>query len=309
MSVTTVDPDDPRLALIGRCVDCRKDSLERRGIVFTCSSCGRTYQFDKNGILRAFPKQQTHPLPFFYNTDGYKQWIEAWKEIIDDWIIYKNRFYRWFSMSGFRKIKGFIKKKLPNDEIIVDLGCGHGQLFSLLSPVQSIGLDANLRFLEVLKKRFPRVLAIHGDFLSTPFATGSLGCVVSLHTLEHIYFLSEALEEVVRSMKPEGYFFFSIPTEGGLGWELGRRLVTGTFMKRNYKMDIKKIMAVEHINDARRLLKFFKFYFLIEKIVYAPFSFLRTLHVNSSISGIAVPGKREWDPFHKKYQNYKGLKK
>jgi SAM-dependent methyltransferase len=305
MKVPEVDPDDPRLALIGRCVDCRKDSLERRGVLFTCSSCTRVYQLDENGILRAFPQQQTYPLPYVYNTDGYKQWLDAWKEIIDDWIIYKNRFYRWFSMSGFRKIKGFIKKKLTNDETIVDLGCGHGQLFSLVNPVQGIGLDANLRFLQVLKNRFPRVLAIHGDILNTPFVTGSLGCAVSLHTLEHLYFLAEALEEVVRSLKSEGYLFFSIPTEGGWGWELGRRMVTGPFMTRNYKMDIKKIMEVEHINDARRVLKFLKFYFLIEKTVYAPFPFLRTLHLNSSISGLASPRKREWNPYHKKHKNQK----
>jgi SAM-dependent methyltransferase len=294
------------LALIGRCVDCRKNSLEYRENIFTCGSCGRTYRFDENGILRAFPRHQTYSTPYVYNTDGYRQWLNAWKEIIRDWIIYKNRFYRWFSMSGFRKIKGFIKKKITHDEIIVDLGCGHGQLFSLLNPEQGIGLDANLRFLEVLKKRFPRVLAIHGDFLNTPFTTGSLGCAVSLHTLEHLYFLAEALEELVRGMKPEGYFFFSIPTEGGIGWELGRRMVTGPFMKRNYRMDIKKIMEVEHINDARRVLKFLKFYFYIEKTVYAPFPFLRTLHLNSSISGIASPSQRDWDPYHKKYQNPQG---
>lgn len=308
MKVSAVNGDDPRLILIGRCVDCREDSLECRGVVFTCASCGRVYQFDENGILRAFPQQQLYTPPYVYNTTGYRQWLNAWEEIIGDWIIYKNRFYRWFSMSGFRRIKGFIKKKLIDNEIIVDLGSGHGQLFSLVNPDQGIGLDANLRFLQVLKKRFPSVLAIHGDFLNTPFTTGGLGCAVSLHTLEHLYFLAEALEEVVRSLKPEGYFFFSIPTEGGLGWELGRRMVTGPFMTRNYKMDIKKIMAVDHINDARRVLKFLKFYFLIEKIVYAPFPFLRTLHLNSSISGSARPGQKDWSPYHNKFQDQKELK-
>jgi SAM-dependent methyltransferase len=285
--------DDPRMQLIGRCVDCHKQSLVRESSGFTCEACGRNYTFDARDILGAFPKSQVPTQPCFYNSPGYLQWVKIWEEMIQDWVIYKNRFYRWFSMSGTRQVEKFIQKNLDDNVPIVDLGCGHGQLFSLLDPNRCIGLDSNLEFLRVLKKRFPAALAIHGNFLNTPFSTDSLRCMVSLHTLEHLYFLAEALEEVERVMEREGCFFFSIPTEGGLGWKLGRRLVTGPHMKRKYQLDINKIMDIEHINDARRVLKFLRFYFKIQKTVYAPFSFLRILHVNSSISGIARPREKE----------------
>lgn len=285
--------DDPRMRLIGRCTDCLEDSLVRESGGFTCEACGRNYTFDPQGILRAFPGDQAYTQPFFYKSPGYLQWVKIWEEMIPDWIIYKNSFFRWFSMSGPRQIKKFIKRDHGDDVPIVDLGCGHGQFFSLMNPARCVGLDSNLEFLRILKKRFPTALAIHGNFLNTPFATGSLRCVVSLHTLEHLYFLAEALEEIRRVMERDGTFFFSIPTEGGLGWELGRRLVTGPHMKRKYQLDIKEIMDIEHINDAWRVLKFLKFYFKIEKSVYAPFPFLRTLHVNSSISGIGRPCEKK----------------
>jgi len=281
------------MQLIGRCVDCQKDSLIPASEGFTCKICTRHYTFDEHGILMAFPKNQKQTPPYFYNSNSYRHWLKIWEGMIDNWVIYKNSFYRWFSMSGFRRIKKFIHRNLTEEEPIVDLGCGHGQLFTLVNPDRCIGLDSNLEFLRVLKKRFPQALALHGDFLSTPFTTGCLKCAVSLHTLEHLYFLAESLEEVTRIVNPKGYFFFSIPTEGGLGWELGRRLVTGPHMKRNYNMDIKKIMDIEHINDARRVLKFLKFYFKIDKTVYAPFPFLKILHINSSISGIAKPREKK----------------
>jgi len=280
-------PYDPRLALIGRCVDCRRDSMVPVESGFECDVCGRKYEFDEDGILRAFPETGLFPLPSIYNTPDFKRWVEVWEEMIPNWNIYKTRFRRLFSMSGHRKTRGFIERYVAPDIPVIDMGCGHGQLFQVLAPERCVGLDANLKFLRVLKKRFPEALAIHGDFSSVPFASGCLQCVVSLHTLEHLYFLAESLEEVKRALAPEGFFFFSIPTEGGIGWELGRCLITGPYLKRRYNMSVRKIMDIEHINNARRVLKFLGFYFDIAKTMYAPFSFIRSLHVNASISGVA----------------------
>lgn len=85
--------DDPRLYLIGRCVDCRKNILELRGVHFTCESYERTYQFDEAGILRAFPQQPSNTPPYIYNTTGYQLWLNAWKVTIGDWNPYLKKHY------------------------------------------------------------------------------------------------------------------------------------------------------------------------------------------------------------------------
>ncbi len=282
-------PDDPRFRLIRRCVDCGLSSLEPLDGAWSCAECGRVYRFNEHGVLLALPEGATRRLPAFYRSAFYRRWMEAWNDMIKDWKIYSRGIYRFFSMSGHRRIARFVREFAPPEGIVVDMGCGAGHLFEHLDTQCPVGLDTNLVFLNAMKRRHPRVLAIQADINNTPFADSSLPCVVSLHTLEHLYFLAESLEEVVRALAENGRFMFTIPTEGGWGWKLGRKLVTGPHLRRKYDLDVERVMAIEHLNDARRVLSFLRFYFRLRRVVFSPFSFLPVLSINSAISGIATP--------------------
>ncbi len=288
-NVTMMQPvEDCQIQLIRRCVDCQGENIVHAAGKFSCPDCGREYLFDESGVLHAFPEKQSNSSPAFYKTNFFRHWLDCWNDIITDWIIYKNRYYRWFSMSGHLQVWKFIGQDFPESTPIIDLGCGPGQFFYLVPPHrQCIGLDSNLHSLQLMKKKFPHVLAIHGDLQNTPFRTESLEYVVSIHTLEHLYFIAESLEEIRRITMRDGKLLFTLPTEGGAGWELGRKLITGPHLRRKYQLDIKRVMDIEHINDANRVLKFIKFYFHMEKITYFPFSFLPFLSINASISGVA----------------------
>jgi SAM-dependent methyltransferase len=209
------------------------------------------------------------------------------------WVIYEKPLYRFFSMSGHRKLHAAIKRLHAPPPTIVDIGCGDGQFFSLMDPKRCVGIDINAQFLARLKNRYPGALAIQADFNNLPFSSGSVSCCTSAHVLEHLYFLAESLEETQRILSPEGKFIFTIPTEGGLGWELGRLLVTGPRLRSDYGLDVHDIMAMEHINDAKRVLRFARFYFTLERISYAPLPFLPLLSLNSSINVVASPLGRD----------------
>lgn len=280
--------DDPRLKLVRRCVDCGRETMTLQHGAIVCNDCGRSYSFDKDGILHAFATGPKSHEPAIYRSRFYRRWLDAWQKEIPDWVIYSKPLYRFFSMASHRQLVRFLPKLTPS-ELIVDLGCGSGQGFQLLPSGQSIGVDSNLEFLRVLKQRFPGALAIHSDIANTPFLSATVACPVSLHTLEHLYHLDESLAEIRRMLAPGGRFVFGIPTEGGFGWELGRRLVTGPRLRKRYGLDVATVMGIEHLNDAKRVLRFIGWHFAVEKLVYSPFPFLPFLSVNSCITGIASP--------------------
>ncbi len=279
--------DHRLISLIKRCVDCRQMSLSYDRSQFLCQNCGRTYCLDKDGILQAMPRQESNSTLAFYNTPFYKKWQTIWEEMIDDWVIYKNSLYRYFSMSGHRKITKYLSSLNQTDDIIVELGCGGGQLYKVYSHQPVFGVDHNLHFLRLLKKQYPQVTCIQADMINTPFADGSVNYTVSIHTLEHLYYIAEAMEEIVRILKPEGRLLFSIPTEGGIGWALGRYFITKPALKNKYQIDAIKVMEIEHINDAKRVLRFINFYLNLEKKSFSPFNFLPLLGINHAINGIA----------------------
>src|SRR5438552_3706096 len=262
--------DDDRLALIGRCVDCGDEGLRCSSSAFTCGRCGRTFSFDEDGILLATPAERPVELAV-YRSRLFRDWIEAWKREINDWVIYKNAFFRYFSMSGHTAVVKAIRSAGGGDPVIVDFGCGAGQLFQLYPERLGIGIDSNLEFLRLMRQRHPQVLAVHGDICNTPFRSEALVCPISVHTLEHIYHLGECASEIARVLAPAGRFIFSLPTEGGLGWSLGRKLVTGPRLRRRYDLDVQEVMEIEHINDARRVLRFLKWTFAIESLRFSPF--------------------------------------
>ena len=273
--------------IISRCVDCKRNSIKVTKTNFVCTNreCNRVYKF-ANGILDCWPKYPSY-IPSFYKTKMFKKWEQAWEDMIEDWFIYSNSVYRTFTMSGHHKSIEYYYKICDTSKYIIDLGCGNGALLPLIrNPIKYIGLDSNKSFLSKLKTEYPESIAIHSDICNTPFLKKSLHCIISIHTLEHIYKLAECFEEIIRIMRPKGQFIFSIPTEGGFGWKMGRKFITVPYLKKKYNLDGEKIMSIEHINDAQRVLKFINLYFHIKGLSYTPFK-LPFLSINQSITGIA----------------------
>lgn len=281
---------DQLLGIVTRCVECGTGTMIAADGGLCCDHCGHRYRFNDDGVLVALSTRGQRGLPTFYDSAFYHRWLAAWEDMVErGWVIYERPLYRAFSLSGHRNVRALLAKLPTPPRLVVDLGCGDGKLRSVLPAGGYVGVDINAAFLGRLKAGFPDALAIQADFNELPFATGGLECCVSAHVLEHLYLLAEGLEEVRRVLRPDGAFVFAIPTEGGLGWELGRRLVTGPRLRRDYDLDVAQVMAIEHVNDARRVMQFVRLYFGIEQTHYAPLPLLPLLAVNSSISVVARP--------------------
>ncbi|GIU91164.1 MAG: hypothetical protein KatS3mg011_0070 [Acidimicrobiia bacterium] len=96
-------------------------------------------------------------------------------------------------------------------ERILEVGCGRGHLTKRLNDlgVEAVGIDVNPH--AALHAVTRRVVTCRAEAL--PFAEGVFDGVVSVHALEHIPQLGEALDEIDRVLRPGGRAVFIYPAE------------------------------------------------------------------------------------------------
>lgn len=180
-----------------------------------------------------------------------------------------------------RKLELLPRKKKK----VLEIGAGTGALLSYVTPEIYVGIDSSEKVLALLKKKHPYAIAIHSSGVNIPFKDSQFETVVSLHTLEHIYFIAEHIQEVLRVLKNWGRYYYVIPTEGGWAFSLGRKFFSGRDAKKRYGVDPTYIMEREHINDALRVLKFLRLYFGSIKSTFWPFR-VPILSLNAMIYGV-----------------------
>ncbi|MDH4118072.1 MAG: methyltransferase domain-containing protein [Acidimicrobiia bacterium] len=96
-------------------------------------------------------------------------------------------------------------------ERILEVGCGRGHLTKLLEGigVDVIGIDANPEASELAGSE--RVKHMYAESLT--FDDDSFDKIVSVHAIEHIPQLEQALGEMARVLKPGGRALFVYPAE------------------------------------------------------------------------------------------------
>lgn len=250
-----------------------------------CVKCRSYYVQNQKGVWDFSSKQQTIKTPKFYNHPDLKNWKKIFAKFeINDWVIYKTALRRFFSQAGHRKINKELSKINDKTETVLEIGAGTGALLKNFPKLTYIGLDHSIESLNELKEKHPNAIAVCISGTKIPFSNNGFKNICSLHTLEHIYDIAEHLEEVARLLKRKGIYHYVIPTEGGLAFWLGRQLITGPHLKKKYNLNVNHIMEREHINDAKRVLKFLDFYFTNNNRNFWPLS-IPIMSINVMING------------------------
>jgi len=99
-----------------------------------------------------------------------------------------------------------VNTSINKNAIILDLGTGTGFLARIIlkNGFNVLGLDLSKNMLAVAKKKAPETFLVRGDAENIPLKDSSVDLIVSrwvLWTLPHPW---EALEEIVRVLKPDG---------------------------------------------------------------------------------------------------------
>jgi SAM-dependent methyltransferase len=120
-------------------------------------------------------------------------------------------------------------ERLDRGAPVLDLGCGAGRDLRALSlaGLRAVGLDASQPLVE-LAAEYSGCPVTLGDVRSMPFEDGTFAGVWASASLVHLQRgeISDALREVSRVLQPGGYFFSSVKTGVGEGFDSRGRWFT-----------------------------------------------------------------------------------
>jgi SAM-dependent methyltransferase len=109
-----------------------------------------------------------------------------------------------------REVLDAVAEGLRGESVVLDLGCGPGQVGQYLADrgLRVVGLDLALQMLLVAGRRTGNRNLACGDMRSAPFGSESFSGVVAFYSIHHLprSELGSALVEIRRILKPTGLF-------------------------------------------------------------------------------------------------------
>lgn len=122
--------------------------------------------------------------------------------------LYANRFY---------PVVNFINKVLPNDSIIIDIGCAQGNFSLTLAGMnyKVFGVDIRPTFLKYAKLKInqreerEKLSFIVSDAFNLPFRNDFADCVLLPEILEHTAHPEKMVKEALRILQNNGYLIIS----------------------------------------------------------------------------------------------------
>jgi SAM-dependent methyltransferase len=197
--------------------------------------------------------------------------FEQWNAILDRRIQYYTKTKSIAGLMANYSYRSLRKFQFVNtDKWLLDVGCGDGsQIAYLKDRSRYIGVDTNLKRLEILKAKYPDVTAIWGDAANLPLRSESIKYIFSCNAFEHLWYLKDSVFEIFRCIAKDGLSIIVIPTEGGL-WNLGRALISRPYFRKHYPdIDFDYISRLEHCNNAKQILRTVQTFFHT-KVRYLP---------------------------------------
>ena len=115
---------------------------------------------------------------------------------------------------GLHKV---ISKLLPEDGLIVDVGCDHGRLLQHLHDkyigIGLTGIDISQTALDRAKQKVPVADFFLVDEKACDLPVNNVDVIVSLHTIEHLQKPEEYIKHWAKSLKEGGEIIIVVPLE------------------------------------------------------------------------------------------------
>ena len=109
--------------------------------------------------------------------------------------------------------------------------------------------------LDKLPVDYASILVSRDNTGELPFKDATFDMIFTFYALEHLHPFAQHLNGMLRVLKPGGQLIGGIPTEGGIGWGLGRYLTSRRWLLKNTQIDPNKIICWEHPNFANFILQ------------------------------------------------------
>lgn len=155
----------------------------------------------------------------------------------------------------------------------LEIGAGFGAhiAYEDLSYQEYTVLELRGSMAERITDKYPQVKVIVGDVQERiPVPDGYFNRVVAVHVLEHLPNLPVALREIRRILHPAGRFSAVLPCEGGLGYDLARRVSSKRLFEKRYNTSYDWFIQAEHVNTYSEIIEELKAVFTLEETRFWP---------------------------------------
>jgi len=123
---------------------------------------------------------------------------------------------------------------LPQDALVLDVGCGDGARTLANLPAGSVGLDISQVALSLATAAVPTARLVRGDLAAVPVAGGVADAITAYHAVFHVPRTEHpaVFAEFARVIRPEGWLLMTLPSAPvdtiREGW-MGGRMRFSTF--------------------------------------------------------------------------------
>lgn len=215
-----------------------------------------------------------------------KETFEEWNEIhaikhdLDKFYNHPNKIFRYIENKRIRILIKFAEIK--DDEFVLDLGCGIGNILERIDKGKLYGVDISKIQIEKARKRLgSKAILTQSPGEDLPFDDKFFNKILCTEVFEHVLEPTELLKEMKRVLKDEGIISLSIPNEKlinftknillkyGLKWVLEPK-------ESNWDLASKNNLNEWHLNEysLKLILEQIKGLFYTIKIRRIPFRFL-----------------------------------
>jgi ubiquinone/menaquinone biosynthesis C-methylase UbiE len=163
--------------------------------------------------------------------ETFEQWNEehALKHDLDKFYNHPNRIFRYIENKRIRILLNLADIK--NDDLVLEIGCGIGNILERIEKGKLYGLDISHSQIEKAKKRLGNKAILHkspGE--KTPFNDGYFDRIICTEVFEHVFEPSLILVEMNRILKDRGIISLSIPNENLINFT--KKLLIGVGLRR-----------------------------------------------------------------------------
>ncbi len=230
---------------------------------------------------------------------------DKWGKIIDvrdpDWIEWQKINVKYYhenqrgSIGTVVNNAGYklVKRLNFSDKTILEVGSGDvkHQNFWKGIPLDYILVDVADELLDYAYEKISKIGVSCKKILvkrnnNLPINDSSVDIVIAFNSLEHLHPVEDYINEYKRILKPGGILVGTIPTEGGVGWALGRLLTSKRWVKKHTKINFNKILCWEHPNFADQVVDTLENNFCRVHMSFWPFNWARFLDLNLVIKFI-----------------------
>jgi SAM-dependent methyltransferase len=121
------------------------------------------------------------------------------------WDQVAEKLENWKGWGGYyrRRIAQVFKFNIPQDQDILEIGCGNGDLLAYLEPKYGLGMDISPKMVALAKKCHPNLEFLQMDAFDFSLDR-KFDVVILSDTVNDLWDVQSTLENVRRHLKPKG---------------------------------------------------------------------------------------------------------